>query len=334
MLRRSQRNGVFISGEEGGGDAAFACFRRSIRENEFWGLAEEIERILVEDAVDVGWGVAAAAHFDSGFGNGERIADAPIAGAVEPDAVAAVHFENIDGAGGSAFRFRIQRDPGPETFFENERGGVFLDVIDDDAGGIDAGIGKEDVDDEAGAFEFVFEVGGVDEDQLVVASGEIDVLFEDLELVAGVFVETDFADAEDVGAVEELRNQGEDIVGEFEVFRFFRVDAEPAEVGEAEFGGAFRFVVGELGKVIEETVGGFPVVTGPESGFANGGATGGDHGEVIVGRAADHVAVWFDIAHDQDFGAGAPEAPWVSALGVGSVEVSLSCSRIRRARPG
>ena len=57
------------------------------------------------------------------------------------------------------------------------------------------------VHDQAGAFELVLEMGRVDEDELVVAGGEVHVLFEHSHFVAAVFVEADFADAEDVGAI-------------------------------------------------------------------------------------------------------------------------------------
>ena len=55
-----------------------------------WILAEELERVLVENLVDEGGVVPAAAHFEGGAGDGERDADAPVAGAVHPDAFVAV----------------------------------------------------------------------------------------------------------------------------------------------------------------------------------------------------------------------------------------------------
>ena len=65
----------------------------------------------------------------------------------------------------------------------------------------------------------------------------------------------------------------------------------------AEFRGALWLVVGELAKVIVETVDAAAVVAGPEGGFANAGAAGGDHVDVIVSHATDHVAVRLDVAH-------------------------------------
>jgi hypothetical protein len=66
---------------------------------------------------------------------------------------------------------------------------------------------------------------------------------------------------------------------------------------EAKFGGAFGFVFGELEEVIVEAVSAAAVEAGPESRFANSFATSDGHGLVIVGGAADHVAVGFDVTH-------------------------------------
>ena len=89
----------------------------------------------------------------------------------------------------------------------------------------------------------------------------------------------------------------QNVVGEGNVFGFLRVDAEPGVMLEAEFGGALGFVFGELEEVIVEAIRAAAVEAGPESRFANGFATGDGHGLVIVGGAADHVAVGFDVAH-------------------------------------
>ena len=256
-----------------------------------------MDRVAVDHLVDLGFGVAAFAHFEGGAGDGEGNANAPVAGAVHPDLIEAIHVEDVDGAGGGAFGFGVEGHARPEAGVFDDFDGVFFDVVDDAAFGFDAAIVFEDVDDEARAFEFVFEVRGVDEDELVVARGEVNVFFEDGDFVAGILVEADFADAENGGAFEERRDEMEDVFGEGDVFGFLRVDAEPGVVLEAEFGGAFGFVFGELEEVIVEAIRAAAIEAGPESGFANGFATGEGHGLVIVGGAADHVAVRFDVAH-------------------------------------
>jgi hypothetical protein len=55
-----------------------------------------------------------------------------------------------------------------------------------------------------------------------------------------------------------------------------------------------------LEKIIVEAVRAAAIEAGPERGFANGLATRDGHGLVIVGGAADHVAVRFDVAHTRE----------------------------------
>jgi len=258
-------------------------------------LAQEFEGVLVNEFVYGLGAVTALAHFEHGFGDGEGIADAPIAGAVHPDVFVAVNFHDVNGAGGRAFGFRVERHAGPETGVEDEFDGVFLDVIYDDTMRLDAFVAFDDINYQARAFEFVFEVRGVNEDELVVFGGEVDVFLENFDFVATVFVKADFADAENVGAVEKFGNDGEYVVGELEIFRFLGVDAEPGKVGQAEFGGAFGFVLRELTKVIVKTVGGTAVESSPKSWFANGLATGGDHVDVVVRGSAHHMRMRFDV---------------------------------------
>jgi hypothetical protein len=260
-------------------------------------LAEEGEWVLEDEFIDGARGMSAAFHFEGGFWDGEGVTDAPIAGGVHPDPFVGIDFDHIDGAGGGAFGFGVEGHAGPHPGIEDEFDGMFLDVIDDDAGGFDAGVVFEDVEDEACAFEFIFEVGGMDEDELVEAVGEVDVHFEDFEFVTGIFIEADFADAEDIWPGDEVWDDGDDFGSELEIFGFLGVDTEPGEVGEAEFCGALWFVLGELGEVIMEPVDGAAVEAGPERGFADGLAAGGDHFEVVVGGAADHVGVGFDVVH-------------------------------------
>jgi len=81
------------------------------------------------------------------------------------------------------------------------------DVIDDDALRFDLGMVLQGIDDEPRALELVFEMRGMDEDELVVIRGELDVLFKNRQLVAAVLVQADLADAENVGFVNEFRDQ-------------------------------------------------------------------------------------------------------------------------------
>ena len=84
----------------------------------------------------------------------------------------------------------------------------------------------EGVEDDQRALALVFEVGGVHEDELVVLEREADLLFEDGQLVAGVLVEPDLADAQNVGLLEEFRDNRDDLPRETGVVAFLRVDAD------------------------------------------------------------------------------------------------------------
>ena len=61
--------------------------------------------------------------------------------------------------------------------------------------------------------------------------GQVDVLLEDGRLVARVLVQADLADAEHVGLVEELGDDGDDLAREADVLGLLGVDAQPASSG-------------------------------------------------------------------------------------------------------
>ena len=83
----------------------------------------------------------------------------------------------------------------------------------------------------------ILEVGGVDEDQLVVLGGKADVLFEDRHLVASVLVQADLSDAEYVVAGQKGGDQREDFGG-------IDVDRHDSFSGHAP--GCFRRLAAEL----------------------------------------------------------------------------------------
>ena len=90
----------------------------------------------------------------------------------------------------------------------------------------------------------VLQVGRVDEDELVVTGGDVDLFLEDGDLVAGVLVEADLANAQDAGVVQEGGDQLDDVAGEGDVFGLLGVDAEPGVVVDSVSGGSFRLDVG------------------------------------------------------------------------------------------
>ena len=131
---------------------------------------------------------------------------------------------------------------------------MLLDVVDDHASGFHALVRAEQIDDEPRALELVFEVRRMHENQLVVLHREVDVLLEDVEFIARIAVQTDFADAEDVRLREELGDHREHIGSESEVFGFLGVDAEPGKMRQEKFRGARRLILRELAKIVTEAV--------------------------------------------------------------------------------
>src|SRR5689334_21737964 len=94
---------------------------------------------------------------------------------------------------------------------------------------------------------------------------KVNVLFQNLEFIATVFVQPDFANAEDVWAIEELWDDRKDIVRQFNIFRFFGIDAEPTKMLESKFRGPSWFVFGQLRKIVAESIDRTAVEASPES---------------------------------------------------------------------
>ena len=61
---------------------------------------------------------------------------------------------------------------------------MFLDVVNDDAPRADATVIFQGVEDEACAFEFVFEMRRVDKDELVVAGRQVNLHFKNTQFVS------------------------------------------------------------------------------------------------------------------------------------------------------
>ena len=174
---------------------------------------------------------------------------------------------------------------------------MLLDVIDDHASGFHALMRAEQIDDEPRTLELVFEVRRMDENQLVVLHREVDVLLKDVEFIARIAVQADFADTEDVGFREELGDHRKHIGGEGEIFGFLGVDAEPGKMRQEKLRGARGLILRELAKIVTKAINRAAIVASPEGGFADGLTPGRDHRLIVVGRAADHMAVGLDVAH-------------------------------------
>ena len=142
-------------------------------------LAEELHGILEDQFVDGFRAVAALAHFERRFRHRQRIAHAPIAGAVHPQSFLAINFHHVNRPGRRAFRFGIERHAGPHPGVQHELDGMFLHVVNDDPLGLDAFIIPDRVQNEPRAFQFIFQMGGVDEDELVGTRRQVQVQLQD-----------------------------------------------------------------------------------------------------------------------------------------------------------
>ena len=128
--------------------------------------------------------MTAFAKFQRSIRNRQWHAHAPITRAVHPETLAAVNFDHVHGASGGAFRFGIQRHTAPKSSIEHHLHRVFLDVINQTTFRLDARVGAQHIEDEARAFEFIFEMRRVDEDELVVLRSEVNVHFQHLKFIA------------------------------------------------------------------------------------------------------------------------------------------------------
>ena len=146
--------------------------------------------------------------------------------------------------------------------------------------------------------------------------------FEDLHLVARIFIESNLADAEHARTIEKLWDERDDFAREDGIFRFLRIDAEPGVMSNAVLRGALGLEVGELPEVVLKSFGRRSIVARPKCWLRNRNTSGERHALVVVGGATHHVNMWIDIhqrAPPED-GGTAPVAPLVPARAIGSVE--------------
>ncbi len=144
-------------------------------------------------------------HLHGEARHGNRIARAPVAGAGDADAIRTVLLDDVDRALRRDLRLRIERQPGPEAVLEDRLDRVLLGVIDSTRSGSSSRIAPQHVDRDPRALVLVLEVRRVDQDQLAVRGGQLDLLGVGRDLVAGDAVQADLADAEDRRAIEERR---------------------------------------------------------------------------------------------------------------------------------
>src|SRR5262249_44100750 len=88
-----------------------------------------------------------------------------------------------------------------------------------------------------------------------------------------------------------------DLARQVDVLGLLGVDAQPAEMADAELGGTPGLYLDQVPEVIAEALGRAPVEAGPESRLAHRHTATLGHALVVVGDARNHVDVWVDVIH-------------------------------------
>ena len=121
---------------------------------------------------------------------------------------------------------------------------MLFHVVDQHFARRDAAVVLQNVDDQARALQLVLEMRRMHQDQLFPARGQINMLLQDRDFVAAVFVQANLADAENVWAIEKFRDHRQHLVGQLHVFGFFGIDAKPGKMRQTEPRRPLRFVLG------------------------------------------------------------------------------------------
>lgn len=119
-----------------------------------------------------------------------------------------------------------------------------------------------------GTADLVLQVRRVDQDELIVLHGQLDLSLEDLLFILGRLVKADLADAQHVGLLEELRHVLEHFVAEWRILGFLGIHTHPAEMPDAVLRGPSRFELRDLAKVVDERLGVGSIKAGPKAGSA------------------------------------------------------------------
>ena len=170
-------------------------------------------------------------------------------------------------------------------------------MIDDDTFGPDTLVSLDGVQDQASPFEFVLEVGRMHQNQLLVPRCKIYVHFQDFQFIAGIFVQANLADAQDIPSLQELGNDRNDFFRELYIFGFFGIDAQPRKMRKAELCRPLWLMLGQLTKIIMKSIDGTAIESRPKRGLAHRLAACGGDFDVVIRDAADHVGVRFDVSH-------------------------------------
>ncbi len=267
------------------------------RELEAVALAEECEGVVVHDFANRGFTVASATHFEDEVRHGGWLTRAPIACGIDTQAFGAELLDHVGRASGCAFRDGVQRHARPEASVQYFADGVFFHVIHQDAVGLQPRVTDQHIQDHSRAQILVVQVRRVDQDQLVVLGGQVQVFQKYDGFILGILVQPDLADAQNVGPIQELGDHRDHLARQFHIFSFFGIDAQPGVMRDSVVGGAGAFKFSELAKVVAKTVRAASIESGPKRGLAHADAAHSSQRGVIVGGSRNHVNVWIKIVH-------------------------------------
>ena len=241
-----------------------------------------------------------SAKFDFGIDEHVRAGFAPIAGGVDADHVGAELFENVDAARRGDFGNRIDRQSAPETRFFGHANGVLFAMIDQHPLRLDAFVIFQNAGDDRRTFVFVFKMWRVNQDQLIVLSRDFNLLLKRGDFISRIFIQTNFANTQNAGMIQQRRNQFDHFAREFDILRFFGVDAKPTIVINTIPGSTFGFDIQQVPEIIAETGGAGSVESSPESRLADGDDAATLHELIIVGGSTDAMNMGIDVFHFRD----------------------------------
>ena len=149
------------------------------------------------------------------------------------------------------------------------------------------------------ATHFILQVRCMNQNQLIIFDGLLDLCFENLFFVLSGFVKTDFAYTQYSRFLIKLRHVLEHFAAEFRVLCFFGVHGNPAVMLDAIFGGTRWFEFTDLVKVIYKRFRIQTVKAGPECRFRNGNYAGHGHAFVVLCCTGDRVIMRLNDLHNR-----------------------------------
>ena len=261
-------------------------------------LAEELDRVAPQHAVDVVGGEAGLEHRRTGLRGLERVAAAPVGGRVDQHPVEAAALQDRDHPVLVHLGVGVDREAHPAAGLVDLVDGDLVEVVDDDHAGREARLGDE-LEGAAGALLLVA-VGRVDHRRQLELDGELQLPHERLLLLDGHRVEADLTHG-DHAVLGEVAREHVEHLGAPRVVGLLGVERDRAVVGDAELRGAEPLPAHEGVEVVGERADAGARLAQPERRLDERAHAGGVHRLVVVGGARRHVDVRVEDAHQESF---------------------------------